>query len=146
VTKTDRRPDLAATLISRRWVKPLLFVLAYAVAGGVAHLISARYLEDLTLLSYALAEMGGAAFLIRYVRTDWRTHPWGRHVMAFMVCMEILFTLALSRRIFGYWPGLVEALFLSSASFAAIIWWRYHLLAQGGRTGSVTHDNARSTD
>jgi hypothetical protein len=146
VTDTDRRPDPAASVSARRsrlW-KWLALLAAYTVGGVFAHLIDARYLSDLTLLAYAVAEVGGAAFLIRYVRTDWRTHPWGRHVMAFMVCMEVIFTLALSRRVFGDWPGLVEALFLGAVTFAGIVWWRYRLLLHGGRTGSTTHDNART--
>jgi hypothetical protein len=89
------------------------------------------------LLAYAVAEIGGFAFIIRYARTDWRDHPWGRHVMSFMVCMQIIFTLALSRRIFGDWPGLVEALFLASVTFAAIVWWRYRLLIAGDRPGGA---------
>ncbi len=103
----------------------------YVAAGFLAHLLSPDYLSDLTLLSYAVAEVGGAAFIWRYLRTEWRSHPWGRHVMAFMVCMEIIFTLSLTRRLFGDWPGLPEALLLSSITFAGIVWWRYRLLVHG---------------
>ena len=144
MTDTDRRPDPAANRIRHRWLKPALVSAAYVGAGLVAHLAGPKYLSDLTLLAYAIAEVGGAAFLIRYWPTDWRTHPWGRHVMAFMVCMEIIFTLSLSRRLLGDWPGLNEALFLASVTFAGIVWWRYRRLVVGGRTGSITHDNART--
>lgn len=124
MTETDRRPA---------WLKWALIVAAYLVGGAVAHLIGPRYLDDLTLLSYAVAEVGGFAFLIRYIRTDWRTHPWGRHVMAFMVCMQVIFTIALSRRVFGDWPVLQETLFLASVTFAGIVWWRLKLLIDGQR-------------
>lgn len=146
MTSTDRRPDPAAAQHARRpaWVTWSLIAAAYVVGGVLAHLVGPQYLADMTLLAYAVAEVGGAAFLIRYVRTDWRTHPWGRHVMAFMVCMEILFTLALSRRLFGDWPGLIEALFLGSVTFAGIVWWRYRLLVDGGRSGASAHDQART--
>jgi hypothetical protein len=125
VIDTDRRP--------RRWVKPLLLAVAYLVGGIFAHLVGPEYIRDLTLLAYVVAEVGGAAFLIRYWPTDWRTHPWGRHVMAFMICMEVIFTLSLSRRLLGDWPGLPEALFLASLTFAGIVWWRYQLLVTGQR-------------
>jgi hypothetical protein len=147
VTRTDRRPDPAASKIfnrGRRWLKPALLVAAYAVGGVFAHFVGPEHLADLTLLAYAVAEIGGAAFIVRYVRTDWRSHPWGRHVMAFMVCMEWLFTLTLSARVFGIWPGLREVGFLASGTLAWIVWWRYRLLTLGGRTGSTTHDNART--
>lgn len=116
------------------WRRVAAWVASYAVLGALAHLAEPSYLSDLTLLAYAVAEVGGAAFLIRYVRTDWRTHPWGRHVMAFMVCMEVIFTLSLSRRLLGDWEGLAEALFLASVTFAGIVWWRYRLLVHGGRS------------
>lgn len=126
-----------------RWSFPArlgAWVAGYAVLGAFAHLMHPKYLSDLTLLAYAVAEVGGAAFLIRYVRTDWRSHPWGRHVMAFMVCMEVIFTLSLSRRVFGDWPSLAEALFLASVTFAGIVWWRYRLLV-GGRSPGRTADD-----
>lgn len=132
MTDTDRA-TVRAHRPRRVWPRALAVAAAYVAAGVVAHLIGPDYLGDLTLLAYAVAEVGGAAFLIRYVRTDWRTHPWGRHVMAFMVCMEIIFTLSLSRRIFGDWPGQLEALFLASVTFAGIVWWRYRLLVQGSQ-------------
>lgn len=119
--RTGRRFALRVALIGA----------VYAVAGLLAHFASPQYLSDLTLLCYAVAEIGGAAFIVRYLRTDWASHPWGRHVMAFMVCMEIIFTLSLSRRVFGTWPGLPEILFLSSLTFAGIVWWRYRLLVNG---------------
>ncbi len=115
-----------------RWLTWPLTSAAY-IAGFMAASAVHAHLNDLTLLAYAVAEIGGAAFIVRYWRTDWRSHPWGRHVMAFMVCMEILFTLALSRRAFGDWPGLQEVLFLASVTFAGIVWWRYRLLVLGGR-------------
>jgi hypothetical protein len=118
----------------RPWVRVTLFAAVYAAGGAFAHLIGPAYLDDLTLLAYAIAEVGGAAFILRYLRTDWRSHPWGRHVMAFMVCMEVIFTLSLSRRLFGDWFGLVEALFLASVTFAGIVWWRYWLLVHGSHT------------
>lgn len=118
---------------ARRLLRAGAVVAAYAVLGAFAHLAGPERLADLTLLAYAIAEVGGAAFLIRYWPTDWRTHPWGRHVMAFMVCMEIIFTLSLSRRLFGDWPGQLEALFLASVTFAGIVWWRYKLLITGQR-------------
>lgn len=137
MTDTDRRPDPAAadrtSARTHRWLKPLLLVLAYITGGVLAHLAGPQQLADLTLLAYAIAEVGGAAFLIRYWPTDWRTHPWGRHVMTFMVCMEIIFTLSLSRRLFGDWVGLPEALFLASVTFAGIVWWRFKLLIDGQR-------------
>lgn len=113
------------------WVFWTAMAALYAVGGMVAFLLPPAWIVDLTLYSYAVAEAGGLAFILRYLRTDWRTHPWGRHVMAFMVCLEVLFTLALSRRIFGQWPGLPEVGLLASATFAAIIWWRF-LLQRGG--------------
>lgn len=135
MTRTDRRPDPAARASKPRlWVRVALLAALYVVGGVFAHLAGPERLADLTLFAYAVAEVGGAAFLIRYVRTDWRSHPWGRHVMAFMVCMEVIFTLSLSRRIFGDWFGLVEALFLASVTFAGIVWWRYHLLVRGNHT------------
>jgi uncharacterized membrane protein YfcA len=122
-----------------RW-KVAAWVAAYAVLGVFAHLVPPEYLDDLTLLAYAVAEVGGAAFLARYVRTDWRAHPWGRHVMAFMVCMEVIFTLSLSRRLLGDWVGLYEALFLASVTFAGIVWWRYRLLVGGRSPGRPADD------
>lgn len=115
------------------WLWVVIVAAAYAAAGLLAHLADPLLLSDLTLLSYAIAEIGGGAFLIRYSRTDWRSHPWGRHVMAFMVCIEVIFTLSLSARMFGRWPGLAEAFFLASVTFAGIVWWRYKLLADGQR-------------
>lgn len=112
------------------WLLPLVLLAAYAAGLLVAHLLK-PHLVELTLYAYAAADAGGVAFLLRYVRTDWRAHPWGRHVMAFMLCLELLFTLALSRRIFGEWPGLEEALFLASGTLAGIVWWRYRLQAAG---------------
>jgi len=104
----------------------------YVVGGVLAHALR-PWLSDLTIYTYAAAEVGGLVFIARYARTEWRTHPWGRHVMAFMVCLEVLFTLALSRRIFGAWPGLAEVGFLASATFAAIVWWRAWLQFAGER-------------
>lgn len=98
----------------------------------VAHLLR-PWLQVLTFATYAIADVGGLAFLSRYVRTDWRNHPWGRHVMAFMVCLEVLFTLAVSRRLFGDWPGLAETAFVASGTFAGIVWWRYRLQVLGDR-------------
>lgn len=115
----------------RTALRAVLIGALYVAAGLVAHLAGPQYLSDLTLLSYAVAEVGGAAFIVRYLRTDWASHPWGRHVMAFMVCMEIIFTLSLSRRVFGDWPGLPETLFLASLTFAGIVWWRLRLLVHG---------------
>lgn len=115
------------------WVFWTALTAVYAVGGTLAHLLPPARLADLTLYSYAVAEVGGLAFIWRYARTDWRSHPWGRHVMAFMVCLEVLFTLALSRRIFGQWPGLTETLFLASVTFAVIIWWRFFLQRGGDR-------------
>lgn len=114
------------------WLFWVVLAVLYAVGGVLAYALR-PWLADLTMYSYAVAEVGGFAFLLRYVRTDWRAHPWGRHVMAFMVCLEVLFTLALSRRVFGVWPGLPEIGFLASVTFAAIIWWRYRLQATGDR-------------
>lgn len=114
------------------WVPWALLLGAYAVGGVLAHLLE-PWLSDLTMWTYATAEVGGALFIAQYVRTEWRTHPWGRHVMAFMVCLEVLFTLALSRRVFGNWPGLEEVAFLASATFAAIVWWRAWLQFAGER-------------
>lgn len=125
----------SAALRRGRWVRRALVGAAYAACGVVAHLFK-QHLADLTLLAYAVAEVGGAAFILRYLRTDWRSHPWGRHVMAFMACMEVLFTLALSRRLFGDWPGLPEILFLASVTFAGIVWWRYRLLVGGSSQAS----------
>jgi hypothetical protein len=115
------------------WLKPLLIAAAYLAGGVLAHLAGPECLRDLTVVAYVVAEVGGAAFLIRYWPTDWRTHPWGRHVMAFMICMEVIFTLTLSRRLLGDWPGQPEALFLASVTFAGIVWWRYRLLMTGRR-------------
>lgn len=115
------------------WVFWTVLATAYVIGGTLAHLLPPAWLTDLTLYSYVVAEVGGLAFIWRYARTDWRSHPWGRHVMAFMVCLEVLFTLALSRRIFGQWPGLPEVGFLASATFAAIIWWRFFLQRSGDR-------------
>lgn len=120
----------------RRWPRLLLILAGYVAAGVAAHAFHDR-LNDLTLAAYAVAEVGGAAFIVRFWRTDWRLHPWGRHVMAFMICMELIFTLSLSRRAFGTWPGLDEALFLCSVTFAGIVWWRYRLLVQGSRPAST---------
>jgi len=109
-----------------------------AVVGlAVAHLLH-PWLEAITLAAYVAADVGGLAFLARYVRTDWRAHPWGRHVMAFMVCLELLFTLALSRRVFGAWPGLEETLCLCSVLLAGIVWWRYRLQVLGERQANRT--------
>lgn len=135
-TDTTDTDIIASARPRRRWplaARVAVWAAVYVAGGVFAHLVGPHYLDDLTLLAYAIAEVGGAAFLIRYYPTDWRSHPWGRHVMAFMVCMEVIFTLSLSRRLFGEWPGQIEALFLASVTFAAIVWWRYRLLA-GGRT------------
>lgn len=115
------------------WTSWAALLVAYVVGGVVAHLLPRAYLMDLTLATYAVAEVGALAFIVRYLRTDWREHPWGRHVMAFMVCLQALFLLTLSRRIFGVWPGLVEVGFLASVTFAGIIWWRFHLQGIGAR-------------
>lgn len=141
ITDTTKTPGPARH--RRRWslaVKITAWVVAYVVLGVFAHLLGPAHLTDAILLSYVIAEVGGAAFLIRYVRTDWRAHPWGRHVMAFMVCMEVLFTLTLSRRLFGAWPGLAETGFLASVTFACIVWWRYRLLV-GGRSAPGRPDD-----
>jgi len=128
-----RRPALFPRKHRRSsWIGPLILMASYIAGLFVAHLAK-PILPDLTLYAYAVADVGGLAFLLRYVRTDWNSHPWGRHVMAFMLCLEALFTLALSRRIFGDWPGLEEALFLGSCTFAGIVWWRYRLQALGDR-------------
>lgn len=115
------------------WVFWAVLAVLYAAGGVVAHALPPVWLTDLTMWSYAVAEVGGLAFILRYRRTDWHSHPWGRHVMAFMVCLEVLFTLALSRRILGQWPGLAETGLLASVTFAGIIWWRYWLQAGGDR-------------
>lgn len=115
------------------WVSWAALLAAYAVGGAVAYALPPARLTEFTLYAYAAAEVGGAAFIVRYLRTDWRAHPWGRHVMAFMVCLEFLFTLALSRRVFGQWPGLAEVGLLASVTFAGIIWWRFHLQGVGAR-------------
>lgn len=128
---TDTDHDVRTHRRHRTWPRVVAVVVAYAVTGVAVHYIAPAYLRDLTLLAYAVAEIGGAAFLVRYARTDWRAHPWGRHVMAFMLCMELLFTLTLSARIFGVWTGLREVLFLASVTLAWIVWWRYHLLMRG---------------
>jgi hypothetical protein len=106
-------------------------VTALAAAGLVVGHLLRPWLSTITIASYGVADVGGLMFLLRYVRTDWRNHPWGRHVMAFMVCLEILFTLALSRRVFGDWPGLPETGFVASWAFAGIVWWRYRLQVRG---------------
>ena len=61
-------------------------VLAYVTAGVAAHFVPVKLLGDLTVAAYVVAEVGGLSFIVRYARTDWRAHPWGRHVMTFMVC------------------------------------------------------------
>lgn len=127
MTDTDR----TAVRARRTWLRVVALAVVYAVGGYLAHIAGPEYLSDLTLLAYAVAEVGGLAFILRYLRTDWRSHPWGRHVMSFMVCMEVIFTLSLSARIFGVWPGLRETLFLASVTFAGIVWWRYRLLING---------------
>lgn len=129
----ENSPSARHRARGRTWPRALLILAAYAAAGAFAHFAAPQHLSDLTLLAYAVAEVGGAAFLIRYWPTDWREHPWGRHVMAFMMCMEVIFTLSLSRRLFGDWPGLPEALFLASLTFAGIVWWRLKLLLDGQR-------------
>lgn len=116
-----------------RTLRVVAIIVVYAIVGVVAHLAGPQYLSDLTLVSYAVAEVGGLAFLVRYWPTDWRTHPWGRHVMAFMVCMEVIFTISLVRRMFGDLPVLPELLFLASFTFAGIVWWRFKLLIDGQR-------------
>ncbi len=90
-------------------------------------------LEDFTLLAYLFAFVGGLFFLVTYARTDWRHHAWGRHVMAFMVIMEIVFVLGATRRIFGEYPGREVALFVASWLFAGVVWWRYFLIRKGRR-------------
>lgn len=104
-----------------------------AVAWVAAFLLPRQAIDDLTLICYAVADVGGLAFIVRYRNTEWRSHSWGRHVMAFMVCLEVLFTLALSRRLFGDWPGLHETLLVAAGTFAGIVWWRYALLVGDGR-------------
>lgn len=112
-------------------------IAAVALAAVVVSLVVAHLLRPwaigLSLTAYAVADVGGLAFLARYARTDWRAHPWGRHVMAFMLCLELLFTLALSRRVFGDWPGLLEISVVASWVFAGIVWWRYRLQVLGER-------------
>lgn len=114
------------------WMVALAMLAVYVVGGVIAHRVRAA-LPVATFAAYAVAEVGGLLFILRYMRTDWRQHPWGRHVMAFMVCLESLFTLALSRRVLGDWPGLEEALFLASWTFAGIVWWRWWLQRTGDR-------------
>jgi hypothetical protein len=114
------------------WLPWVAGAAAYGVGGVAAHLLK-PWLPELTLSAYAVAFVGGLAFILRYMQTDWRAHPWGRHVMAFMVCMELVFALAVSRRIFGDWLGLEESLFLASCTFAGIVWWRERLQARGDR-------------
>lgn len=121
--RSHRRPDILTWVVTG---------FGYVAGFFAAHALQ-PWLPDLTLAAYAVAFVGGAAFLLRYVRTDWRSHPWGRHVMAFMVLLELLFALAVSRRLLGEWLGLEEALFLASCTFAGVVWWRYHLQAVGDR-------------
>lgn len=105
-------------------------------------------LPDLTLLAYVVAFIGGVAFILAYLRTDWRHHPWGRHVMAFMVTMETVCALSVTRRLFGEYPGRELALFVTSWMFAGIVWWRYVLLRRGqrGPTGPGDHRDSRGYD
>jgi len=126
VRQRDRRPAWRQRLA---WAG---IAVAYAVGGWAAHL-RPEWLDEATLTTYGISWVAGLAFIARYARTDWRAHPWGRHVMAFMVCLELLFTLALSRRVFGQWPGLPEAGFLVSATFAGVMVWRYVLQEQHTR-------------
>lgn len=114
------------------WLPWAATAAGYAVATVLTHCLH-PWLPEMTLATYGVADVGGLAFILRYIHTDWRAHAWGRHVMAFMVCLEIIFTLAVSRRLFGDWLGLEETLFLSSLTFAGIVWWRYALQAQGDR-------------
>jgi hypothetical protein len=96
-------------------------------------------MEDLTLLAYVVAWVGGLAFMVSYLRTDWWHHPWGRHVMAFMAILEVIFTLALTRRIFGEYPGREVAVFVASWLFAGVVWWRYALIRRGRHRTPTNH-------
>ncbi len=134
VESAPPRPAPVYPRLHRRpeWRTWALWGVLYAAGGAVAH-FAQPILPELTLAAYAVAFVGGLVFILRYVRTDWRSHPWGRHVMAFMICMEVIFALAVSRRALGEWPGVEEVLFLASSTFAGIVWWRERLQAAGDR-------------
>jgi len=122
------------------WVTWVVLALLYSLGGLAAYLLR-DYLDDLTLWSYVVADVGGLAFLLRYIRTDWRAHAWGRHVMAFMICLELLFTIAGVMQVAILWPGLREVGFHSSATLAGIVWWRYRLQVTGGRRAASRPDS-----
>jgi hypothetical protein len=62
-------------------------------------------LELFTSLGYVGASLFGLVFFAQYVRTPWHKHPWGRHVMAFTVVVELILLLSLARRFLGDYPG-----------------------------------------
>lgn len=100
-------------------------------------------MSDLILLAYAVAFVGGLAFIWRYRRTEWRIHPWGRHVMAMVVVLEGLSALSVSVRFFGRWPGVQIVFLVFSWAYAATMWWRFVLQVRGERQPAPT---VRSTD
>jgi hypothetical protein len=87
-----------------------------------------RVLETVTACIWVIAFLGGASFLVCYARFDWRSHPWGRNVMAFIAMIELILGLSLARWFFGDYPGRRIILALAATAYAVVIWHRFSLL------------------
>lgn len=80
-----------------------------------------HWLVDAIVVAYFVMVVAGLAFTAMYVRTAWRHHPWGRHVMAFMVVFDLSILEALTRWWFGNYPGYWYVILVESWAFAAVM-------------------------
>lgn len=91
----------------------------------------------MTLVSTLLTATALAAcitFVTVYATTaPWRSTEWGRHMMAFAVCLGLLLGLGLAYRIFGDYPGRQVLLAVVFATFTVLLWQRVYLVIRAQR-------------
>lgn len=86
---------------------------------------------DATLVAYAGCFIAGAVFLVAFLQTAWRSHPWGRNVVAVMAMLEVQEGLIFARRLFWDWPGRQVIVALVAWLFFATVTWRAVIQIRG---------------
>jgi hypothetical protein len=71
---------------------------------------------------YVLAWVAGVVFLAIFLRTQWFRHAWGRHVLAFMLVLEVRLGEPLAVWWIGHpYPGRRYVLAVLGWAFAAVM-------------------------